>query len=314
VAWLLGLVKDYDRKTPAGIPRPEVIRVPQEQRNAAVAKPATAAWDRITDSVKSFTSARAADTATGERAAPGTTTGATPPEPARRSFFQKYGVHFAAAILIVALLWVTIRHFAHSRISPIAVNATPAPTATPAPAPTVTPAPAVTPAPTIAPTPTATPTPIPAASAVAIIETPTATPALPVVAPSPSYSGTQGIPEIDHQLVGKWQTGTTAATRTRWELQANGQYTLTVSGTITDSGTISAINGQIEEFSENNPQPAALTYQLTDGVLVTTGSGPFDGARWHKLTTTRSTHHTDTSSQSGGGIGHKIGSALKRIF
>jgi hypothetical protein len=77
---------------------------------------------------------------------------------------------------------------------------------------------------------------------------------------------------------------------------------------------MSATDGQIEEFSENNPQPAALTYQLTDGVLVTTGSGPFDGARWHKLTTIRSTHHTDTSSQSGGGIGHKIGSALKRIF
>jgi hypothetical protein len=136
------------------------------------------------------------------------------------------------------------------------------------------------------------------------------------MAPSaaPAVSGTQAAAVIDKELVGRWQTGSTRATRTRLELRANGQYFLTVSGTVTDSGTMSAADGQIQAFSTNSPQPLAVAYQFDDGDLVTQGSGPFDGAEWHRLILAhQQVRKAGASTQKGGGIGQKFRNGLSAI-
>ncbi len=122
---------------------------------------------------------------------------------------------------------------------------------------------------------------------------------------------------MEKQFVGTWQTGTTVATRKRLKLQAGGQYSLTVSGTIADTGAVSATNGQIELISKNNPQPTEVTYTLADGILVTQGTDPFDGTKWHKLVTSRPVRSSDSDSDSGPGIGQKFKNgfnAVRRFF
>jgi hypothetical protein len=153
------------------------------------------------------------------------------------------------------------------------------------------------------------------ASAVAQTALVSQSPAPPSMAASaaPSASGTQAAPAVDRQLIGSWQSGSSHATRKHWELHSDGRYLLSVAGTVTDSGTMSAANGHIRELSKNSPQPADVTYAFDDGDVVTQGAGPFDDVEWHRIaassssSSSTSSSHRETdpdssSSDDGGGI------------
>ena len=183
----------------------------------------------------------------------------------------------AAGAVGVLVLGIVIWFFARPRAAPIAITSTP------------TPAVAVT------------PSPVPAPSAIVQAASPLPSPVA-IATPSPSASSPAPVVEIDRQLVGSWQSGSARATRKHWDLQADGRYLVSVGGTVTDTGTMSAVNGQIEQYSRNNPLPFDVTYSFDDGDVVTQGNGPFDGTEWHKLTASSSTtsdstttHHTSNT-------------------
>lgn len=180
-----------------------------------------------------------------------------------------------------------------------------------------------TPAPTAAPSPTATPraiaqvTPTPAPA-------PTASPYDSLVPPQPSPSAPDlnpsvsatpaSTPEVqpgavvDAKLVGSWQTGSTKSKRVRWDLWADGHWVLT--GAVNDSGTLTASEGRIKQFSNNAQQWVDLSYEFNDDLLVT--HGPLGTAEWHHLDTdnkstakhTPSSRHHDESREEP--VGRKI--------
>ena len=210
----------------------------------------------------------------------------------------------AAGALGLVLLAVAGWYFLRPHPAPpIAQNSTPAPSAMP----TATPAPTVPPAPSVAPTVPPTPAPVPTASAIAQMGSPGPSPGTPLMAPSaaPSASGTQAA--VDKQLIGSWQSGSSSSTRKRLKLQADGKYLYTVGGTVKDSGTLSAADGHIEQFSKNSPQPIDLTYEFDDTDLVTEGDGPLGGVEWSKVAAVSgnsSVHHTvheDSDDEDNGG-------------
>ena len=176
-----------------------------------------------------------------------------------------------AIVLIGAAAWFLTRP--HPAPIAVAVAATP------------------TPAATVAPTSVPTPSPI------AVVATPAPAPVVipPVAAATPilALTGT-----VDQQLIGAWQSGATRATRKHWIVRADGRYLVTVAGTVTDSGTMSASAGHIQQLSRNSPLPIALTYQFADGDLITQGSGPFDAAEWHRSATTSNSSSDNSSSSS----------------
>ena len=395
VAWLLGLVKEFERKAPVVIPKPETIRVPGKE------EPKTVPAERGTEVLKT------------------TAVDQPIPQPAPASGpLAGRGVQVAAAaaalVLIAILAWVFTRPHsapvavqgsspapsiaAHPAASPIAAAApklAPAAAATPKLAPvaaaTPQPAPAATATPGIAPVlaatsrlaplPAATPvltqapaaamspgiaaihvaaqmsSPVPLISA-APLPTPAGMPATPALAqvqppapsqappsnqssggsglaymvmlqnapaPStsaPSASGTDAVAAtlpsvsggsmtLDKRLVGRWQAGATRATRKRLELEADGQYLLSVAGTIADTGTMSGSDGQLQQFSKGNPQPAALSYQLVDGDLTTQGAAPFDDTTWHRVTVTH--HSSSPDSEPHTTFGQKIKNGMSKF-
>jgi len=301
VAWRLGLVKDYDRKAPAEIPKPGIVRVPIEE----------------------------------PRSAPPETVRPTPAAPLN---LRRYPVQLAAGAFVVILLAaVMIWHFSRPHPAPIAKNATPKPTAAPTvapvsivrPAPTIAAAPSVAPAPivkaspSVAPAPIATPTAMPAPSAIAFVSSPSPSPGVqPMSAsPAPSVTGTEAAAGIDKQLVGLWQTGTTQSKRKRLDVQSSGKYVLTVAGAVADTGTMSGTNGDIQQFSKNAAQPAEVNYEFDDGNLVTHGDGPFDEATWHRVAAAShqpakrsGSGSSGSHGESGSGIGSKLKSAFHHIF
>jgi eukaryotic-like serine/threonine-protein kinase len=314
VAFRLGLVKDYVPKTPTVTPKPEILRV-QKDEPAATAAGVPAAVNVEASKTETLTAKT------------------QPPEPAAKpafspmQFVKKYPAHLVAGVLGLILVIVLLGQLNRPHVSPIAQNTMPA---TPTPSATPTPAPATEATPT--PTPTPQPTPTPEPSAIAVIATPT--PAIsdtsaPIASASPSVAadaapaGPSGAEmalqqpvSVDKDLVGRWQSGATVASRVRWDLLATGAYTVTVSGTITDSGTMSVTSGQIVAYSKFSAQPDTISYSATNGDLTTQGISPFDDVTWHKVAVSHTPHHTGSGndSGSGGGLAHKIGSTLKKIF
>jgi serine/threonine protein kinase len=184
----------------------------------------------------------------------------------------------AALFLLAGLVW----YFTRPHPAPVIVyTSTPAPSAAPAPVPT---APAIV---------AQSPAPAPAA--------PSAAPSIasvPSVVSIASPAVTPAAPAVDKKLVGTWQsTGSSVSTRKHWELQANGKYLLSVGGTITDSGTMSAANGQIHATSKTNRQSLDVTYDFDGANITTQGDDPFDDTEWRKVAASSSSSSPSSSNQ-----------------
>jgi len=357
VAWMLGLAKEYERRATPEIPEREVIRVPKEKPDGASPAGSTAGpiasvpgellaglhsgrsgelLKKYSTSCKRFFAAALGMAAASGEAAPaaGSLGGATVNHPGKGAnkppaiaFVRAHPVQSAAGalalVLIVALIW----DFSRMHPAYVAKNSAPIP----APIPTVTPLPL--PANPLTgptdllpgtgldhgaglPTPATPPPVVPVVPA----EKPAPTPLQPTMAPTPAPTApeTQAPSGVDRQLVGTWLTGTTRATRKRWELHSDGHYFLRVAGAITDSGTMSAADGAIQQFSKTSPQPFDVTYQFEGGNLETQGDGPVGEAEWHRLTAAATVvHHersVDSDSHESEGGGHSILNNIRAHF
>jgi len=339
VAWRLGLVKDFERKAAVELPKTEIVRV----TTLGASSPDTATVPPTATTVTP-------PTQTTRPTIPVFTPQPARISPHLIAVGALILLLFAATLwAFLRPPPAPIAQVITSSPTPPTSVPTPTPTTTPIPtaAPTVAPAIAVAPSapPASSAAPASVSTPIPAPSAIAsaahalpanatqlVASTPgslaaplvsntvappytSSTLAAPLISGSlaaPSTSGSLAIPVVDHQLIGHWITGATRATRTRWALQADGQYILAISGTVSDTGIMSATNGQITAFSKDNSTPSSITYTFDDDDLITQGDGPFDAATWHRVTTT-SHHSTGSDEPTHSTMGQKIHNGLSSL-
>ncbi|HEY2567828.1 MAG TPA: hypothetical protein VGI25_00765 [Candidatus Udaeobacter sp.] len=121
------------------------------------------------------------------------------------------------------------------------------------------------------------------------------------VSPTPEASAAPSLtPPVgfqDPRLVGAWETkgpwppGSGQIQTVHWTIEADGHFTF--SGPWTDAGTITAIDGRMQWFSNNAAQPADLTYQFNGDLLAT--HGPLGDAWWWRAK--RSTQQSRRSTQ-----------------
>lgn len=138
------------------------------------------------------------------------------------------------------------------------------------------------------------------------------TPALnPDVSPPPQIPAVTAV--VAAPLVGTWQTGSTKAKREHWQIWADGQWVSW--GVINDSGTLTASDGHIKQFSNTYQNSLDAVYEFQDDTLVT--HSQLGTAEWHNASgstassTTRHSSQDDTprhrnSNNSGDGVGRQI--------
>jgi hypothetical protein len=112
--------------------------------------------------------------------------------------------------------------------------------------------------------------------------TPSATPTIPAPTAAPSFAP-DGF-QLDPRLIGAWETkgpwppNSGRVQTVHWTIETDGHFTF--SGPWSDAGAISASNGKMKWFSNNNntAQPVDLTYEFNGDSLVT--HGPLGDALW----------------------------------
>jgi hypothetical protein len=166
----------------------------------------------------------------------------------------------AAAFALVILFFLFRPHHAEQLVKKGDVPSPPVPEA-------------VSPTPTITIPPSAAPT-IPAGPPQDVSPTPASS-----AAPSFAPDGFQ----LDSRLIGAWETkgpwppNSGRIQTVHWTIETDGHFTF--SGPWSDAGAITASNGKMKWFSNNNTsQPVDLTYQFNGDLLVT--HGPLGDALW----------------------------------
>ena len=121
----------------------------------------------------------------------------------------------------------------------------------------------------------------------AISVSPSAAPTIPAgtpqdVSPTPASFAPDGF-QLDPRLIGAWETkgpwppNSGRIQTVHWTIETDGHFTF--SGPWSDAGAITASNGKMKWFSNNNTgQPVDLTYQFNGEMLAT--HGPLGDALW----------------------------------
>jgi serine/threonine protein kinase len=143
--------------------------------------------------------------------------------------------------------------------------------------------------------------------------------------PSPAISNplnsgpTSEAVAVDPKLVGKWEgkpNGTKGGWDRQWEQQADGTYA--VSGTVTETGNLTASDGKIEKYLDGTLQASEVLYKFVGNTLVTTdpdgtatvwrlvsAKPKFTGAQTSG-SPVKHTRHSNQSSSHSPGILHEI--------
>ena len=100
---------------------------------------------------------------------------------------------------------------------------------------------------------------------------------------------------LDSRIIGSWQTGSTRTKRAHLDLWANGCWQ--VWGPVNDSGTFTASNGRLRQFSDITQQWQEASYQFEDDTLVILS--PLGSATWHRTGTTSDGKSTTQKHRSG---------------
>lgn len=106
---------------------------------------------------------------------------------------------------------------------------------------------------------------------------------------------------VERKLVAIWETkmpapgGTVAV---RWEQNADGHYTVTTNGTITDTGTVTAAEGRLRQTSERTGLATDVTYQFKSSTQLLT-TGPLGPATWRRIKSLSAQPKDETASTSG---------------
>jgi hypothetical protein len=104
---------------------------------------------------------------------------------------------------------------------------------------------------------------------------------------------------VDAKLVGKWEgkpNGTKGGWDRQWEQQADGTYA--ISGTVTETGNLTAIDGKIEKYLDGTLQASEVLYKFVGNTLVTTD--PDGTATVWRLVSAGSSKSKSTSTQTSG--------------
>jgi TPR repeat protein/serine/threonine protein kinase len=124
---------------------------------------------------------------------------------------------------------------------------------------------------------------------------------------------------LDSGLVGVWTAGGKSgarASRLRWEIARNGQYSVT--GPDTDSGAVTASEGELRQLSTEGNAWVELAYTVRGKTLTT--YGPQGLTEWHKTSGAAPTEgkrvstRTHSAPQHTHGFGSGIGHAIKHFF
>jgi serine/threonine protein kinase len=169
-------------------------------------------------------------------------------------------------------------------LPPVAVTPPPEP-ATPPPQPiTPRPAPVPTPVPVTPPPPA---TPVPSGETTNVWELwknyrPQPTPF--AVPPTPALEPVADVGE--KRLVGTWtkESSSRSAPAMRWEIAADGRYSVTTGDTAIDAGTVTASKGILRQTSETSGEAWKGTYQLITASRISTKGVPNAGT-WKKVAT-----------------------------
>jgi serine/threonine protein kinase len=144
----------------------------------------------------------------------------------------------------------------------------------------------------------------------------------PVVSNAPSSGPASDAAPVDSKLVGTWEgkpNGSKGAWELQWQLQKDGSYA--ISGTLTETGNLTASDGKIEKYLDGGQEPSEVVYKFVGNTLITMDP---DGATtvWRLVSgdpsksksegpktsanPVRHTRHTGQSSSHSPGIMHEI--------
>ena len=144
----------------------------------------------------------------------------------------------------------------------------------------------------------------------------------PVVSNAPSSGPASDATPVDPKLVGTWEgkpNGSKGAWELQWQLQKDGSYA--ISGTLTETGNLSASDGKIEKYLDGGQEPSEVVYKFVGDTLITMDpdgattvwrlvSGDLSKSKSAGTKTSanpvRHTRHTGQSSSHSPGIMHEI--------
>ena len=92
----------------------------------------------------------------------------------------------------------------------------------------------------------------------------------PVVSNAPSTGPASDATPVDSKLVGTWEgkpNGSKGAWELQWQLQKDGSYA--ISGTLTETGNLTASDGKIEKYLDGAQEPSEVVYKFVGNTLIT---------------------------------------------
>jgi serine/threonine protein kinase len=140
----------------------------------------------------------------------------------------------------------------------------------------------------------------------------------PVVSNPPSSSPASDATPVDPKLVGTWEgkpNGSKGAWERQWEQQKDGSYA--ISGTLTETGNLTASDGKIEKYLDGAQEPSEVEYKFVGNTLITMDpdgsttvwrlvSKPKSEGPKTSANQVRHNRHTGQSSGHSPGIMHEI--------
>jgi len=144
----------------------------------------------------------------------------------------------------------------------------------------------------------------------------------PVVSNSPSSGPASDATPVEPKLVGTWEgkpNGSKGAWELQWQLQQDGSYA--ISGTLTETGNLTASDGKIEKYLDGAQEPREVVYKFVGNTLITmdpdgattvwrlVSGGPSKSKSEGPKTSAnpvRHSKHTGQSSSHSPGIMHEI--------